>query len=136
MTRHLLKTLEKDRIFKILEDIEIDVSSFSWAERRIGLRRFTVLLCQPRRYYFVFDKTGDKVIARTFFPCWKPLGIEKHVGSGEALVAQLDLWIDSIDRIQRRQRQLFVPVEEGAVKRRSFARIAETLKAGDSRKNS
>ena len=136
MTRHLLKTLEKDRIFKILEDIEIDVSSFSWAERRIGLRRFTVLLCQPRRYYFVFDKNGDKVIARTFFPCWKQLGIENNVGSGEALVAQLDLWIDSIDRIRRRQRQLFVSVEEGAVKRRSFARIAETLKTGDSRKTS
>ena len=95
-----------------------------------------MLLCQPRRYYFVFDKNGDKVIARTFFPCWKQLGIEKHTGSGEALVAQLDLWIDSIDRIRRRQKQLFVLVEEGAVKRRSFARIAETLKVGDSRKNS
>ena len=128
LTKHLLKDREKRRIFNILEERNLDVSSFVWEERKIGFRRFTALFCQPRRYYFVFAKKGDQVIPRTFFPCWKESGMEKDFVGGDLLATQLHIWVDSIERVQKRQRQLFVPVSDGAATRRSFARIAETIK--------
>ena len=128
MTKHLLKNCEKRRIFNILEERNLDVSLFAWEERRIGLRRFTALFCQPRRYYFVFAKKGDQVIPRTFFPCWKESVLDKDSVGTDLLETQLHQWVDSIERVHKRQRQLFVPVSDGAATRRSFARIAETIK--------
>ena len=128
LTKHLLKDREKRRIFNILEERNLDVSLFAWEERRIGLRRFTALFCQPRRYYFVFAKKGGRVSPRTFFPCWKESRTDKNPSEKEVLVTQLHKWIDSIERIHKRQGQLFVPVADGAPTRRSFSRIAETLK--------
>ena len=128
MTKHLLKNCEKRRIFNILEERNLDFSLFALEERRIGLRRFTEFFCQPRRYYFVFAKKGDQVIPRTFFPCWKESGMEKDFVGGDLLATQLHIWVDSIERVHKRQSQLFVPVSDGAATRRSFARIAETIK--------
>ena len=128
LTKHLLKDREKRRILKILEGRNLDVSLFAWEEMRIGLRRFTALFCQPKRYYFVFAKKGDQVIPRTFFPCWKESVLDKDSVGADVLETQLHQWVDSIERVHKRQRQLFVPVADGAPTRRSFARIAETLK--------
>ena len=54
--------------------------------------------------------------------------MEKDFVGGDLLATQLHIWVDSIERVHKRQRQLFVPVADGAPTRRSFARIAETIK--------
>jgi len=133
---HVLKEVEKQRVFKTIEEGSLDIGRFAWGERRIGLRKFSVLLFKPKRYYFVFHKKNREIIAKTFFPNWGRAASVQHKEMSDPLEKQLRSWIDSIVRVDERQRQLLVSVEVGVKTRRTFARVAEKVRTGYSKKNS
>ena len=128
MAKHLLKKEEKKRIFDIIRAEEVDPNLLLWKERIIGLNIFTVLLFQPQQYYFLFERIEDAIVGKNFFPYWENRDKYKESEKNDILEIQLHCWISGIKRIRKRQEQLFVPVDDGASRRRSFSRVSETIR--------
>ena len=123
-----MKKEEKKRIFDIVRAEEVDLNSLLWKERIIGLNNFTVLVFQPQQYYFLFQRIEDAIVGKNFFPYWESKNKYKKSEKNDILEIQMHCWISSIKRIRKRQEQLFVPVDDGAPRRRSFSRVSEAIR--------
>ena len=116
---------EKAELLSLVAQLGIEEKRLTWKKRRYGLIMLSMLVYFPSRYYIVFEKKGNYLGVKEFFPNWG--GETRTAGSAKGYRQLISDWVASIKRTQDRQKAIVVSLEEGAERRRRIWRVAKKL---------
>ena len=85
------------------------------------------MIYKPFGYHFLFEKLKNNKSAKEYFPNWA-VEIKKNKESDTQNIGhQLDNWLNSINRTFMRKKQVSVPLEKGAQKRKNYEKYSRNI---------
>lgn len=124
MLNREINSQQKESLLQALDLSGLEELTFSWQIRKYFWVKRTVLVCDPYKYYFVFDNCKNKLLVKEYFPNW---GEQKTNPTSHYVVVLLQHWVDSIRLTLNRSNQIVVPLDLGKDQRAQFNYLSSTL---------